>query len=243
MSIKDYKDYLTETYGIVPEHGMTDRDSFNNIVYHAHMLFGRALNLKLTGEDINLVRHHMELQEDENGLYKPKNSKDNLIAKTAVCYKFALPELRRMSLWRMVASSWLNPWDAAFYMFCCGNRAIRALAYPLIPFLYLQMWVAILKKHKVRPTPWDALKMRLKGHTVVYRYFVNDGKHLALLKAFALKHKFPRLTEITRQMYLKRYNGARDYQYVIFYNLYRDKNHPTIAEFKLAANLNRELLA
>ena len=242
MSIKDYKNYLSESYGIVPEAGFTDKNSFNNIVYHAHLLFGRALNLRLTGEDINLLRHHMELQEDAHGLYKPKNSKDNLIAKVAVCSKFGLPELKRMSLWRMVLSSYLNPWDAVFYMYCCGNRVIRALSYPLIPFLYLQMWWAILKKHKVRPKIWQRIWWTLTGKPYTKQFFVNDGKHLALLKAFTLKNKFPMLTRITRHSYLKRYNGNRDYEYIIFYGLYRDKNHPTIAEFKIAANFNRELL-
>lgn len=242
MSVKDYQSHLTESYGIAPEHWMKDKDSFNNIVYHAHMLFGRALNMRLTGEDITLVRSHMGIQADDNGLYKPKNSKDNLIAKTAICYKFKLPELKDMSLKYMIISSWLNPWDAVFYMFCRGNRVIRALSYPLIPFMYLIMWASILKKHKVRPEPWIALWRKLQGQEVKYSYMINDGKHLALLRAYALKHDFPKLTEITRQMYLKRYNGQKDYEYTIFYNFYRDKTHPTITEFRLAANFNRELL-
>ena len=256
MSIKDYEHYLDENHGVVPEHWMSSKDSFNNVVYHAHLLIAREVNHKLTRRDIDLFRAHLAATVDDKGLYKPKNSKDNLIAKTAACYLYGLDyELDRMDLKYMVTSSYLNPWDAIFYIYCKSNKLIKWLITPLLVCItYLQMWRAIRKSRKVRPKTHQRVWWTLTGKEYELREYINDGKHLALLKTYALRKEFPRLTKFIRGQYLKRYKptkkgdvkfpypieDSRHYPYIIFYSLFRDKGHPIISEYKAAKMFNRE---
>lgn len=244
MSIAEYEHYLEETNGIVPEKGMTAKDSFNNVVYHAHLLIAREVNGKLNKADIDLFRSHLEQNRDDKGLYKPKNSKDNLIAMAAACYKYGLThELKAMDLKYMVTSSYLNPWDAFFYIYCKGSKLTKLLITPfLVCITYLQMWAAVAKGRKVRPHLWERILWTLQGKKYELRYYVNDGKQLTILKSSALKKDFPRLTKFIRGRFLKRYQDKTEYPYIIFYAFFRDKAHPVIKEYQLAKMFNREVL-
>lgn len=242
MSISEYQHYLDDTNGLLPEKHMETGDSFNNVVYHAHLLIARELNGKLTKADIDLFRSHLEQNRDEKGLYKPKNSKDNLIAMTAAAYLYGLtPELRGMDLKYMVLSSYLNPWDAFFYIYCKGSKLAKLLITPFLMITYLQMWRAIAKKHKVRPKFWERILWTLQGKKYELRYYVNDGKQLSILKAYALRRDFPLLTKFIRSRFLARYKNQISYPYIIFYSFFNDKAQPVIKEYALAKTFNREL--
>lgn len=243
MSRLEYIKYLDETNGVMPESWMTAKDSFNNVVYHTHLLISREVNGKLSKADLDIFRSHLEQTKDKDGLYKPKNSKDNLVAKTAACYNYKLVhELNDMKLMPMVLSSYLNPWDAFFYMHCKSPKWLQILLFPLILLTYLQMWVAIAKKHKVRPKFHERVLWTLQGKKYELRYYMNDGKQLSILKSYALRKDYPLLTKFIRSRFLKRFNNNKSYPYIMFTAFFKDKSHPVIFEYKLAAEFDREVL-
>ena len=235
--MQDYYKWLDETNGIVPELG---RPSFNNILYLAELMWGREINGRINVEDMSRIQSHIELNQDENGLYKPKNSHDNMTALVFLCLYFNLLYINEMSLGAMLKKVWYRPWDAIFYMWALSGKIGRFFLAPLMLLVFGHIAYAIVKKHKVRPKLHERVWWTLTGKPYELRYMQNDGKILGMLKCAVLKDQYPATVRFLHGLYI-RHMGA-EYPYVAFYNYFQPKDHPVILEWRMAARTGRDPL-
>ena len=71
-------EYVDETCGVRPA---PNHPSFNNVIYTAWYLIARERQGKLNKPDIDAMMKHLTENDDRHGLYKPKNSHDNITYK------------------------------------------------------------------------------------------------------------------------------------------------------------------
>jgi len=231
------REFLGPQFGLTPERG---KESFNNILYLLEYLVARQINGTLTSYELDLMRRHFDLTVDSNGLYTPKNSHDNLTAKLCACLIFHFYDLQDMKLSVMLKQVWYRPWDAAFYIYYLAPKPIRWILKPLIYITFIQIAIAIIKKHKVRPKLHERILWTLQGKAYKLRRMQNDGKILGLIKLITLKGAYPRITRFLRGLYL-RYVGP-EYGYTLMYNYFYEKDHPVILEWRQLVRTGRDPL-
>lgn len=147
-------EYIDDTFGVKPG---KDQDSFNNIVYAAWYHLARAEKGTFSETDHDSLVAHLALNNDEHGLYKPKNSHDNISYKIILNEVFKLKFDKKMSYFRAILDIGLfRIWDVILYWFIFGPKGFRWMARPFLFIVGLQMIEAAYKKDKIRPKIFDA---------------------------------------------------------------------------------------
>lgn len=252
------KTYIDSTYGVRPG---PNQESFNNIIYSVWYTLARQKQGNLTQDDLDAISKHIALNGDENGLYKPKNSHDNVTYKAIACKLFHLGKMDDMSFLEAVkAIGFYRIWDVIFYGALFGPKLLRPI-FRLFMFIpALQAIEACYSEGKIKPDWFDGTdngrinwwffrQKILKEHDdgirthktwQVYRdedrtsvHMQNDGKHLALFKLYAFKDDFLafRVAAKICKKILKKRYG-NDYTYGIIDKYFLDRKHPVIAMWK-----------
>jgi len=140
--------------GLAPS--VNELDGFNDIVYITEYYVGKKLLNEFRFDDGLSYEKYLEANLDENGLYKPKNSHDNLTMKMCGCIILSLyKSLNKMS-WKNVIKG-KHPRDIILFSFILGNPIIKFLSRFLLWIPALMMIQSVWKKDKVRPKwlEWD----------------------------------------------------------------------------------------
>lgn len=211
------KAYLDKTMGV--RHA-PNASGFNNVVYSTWYHIGRMRQGTFSYSDLDALTTHLELNNDENGLYKPKNSHDNVTYKMILSKVFSLDYLDKMSFFKAIKEIGIfRIWDVITYGAVFGPKVLRPIFRVLLFIPALQMVHSCYVKGKVRPKWFDSNDPRqsrwkwwFKSKTLVredqdgsvtYKtwklkngerkitiHLQNDGKHLAIFRLFALKNSF-----------------------------------------------------
>lgn len=246
-----------ETGGLRPA---PKQESFNNIVYSTQNIIGKITKKELTNDDLDLYIQHVTLNSDVKGLYKPKNSHDNLFYKIIGSRVLSLGYEKNMSLLGALKSVLLRPYDWFMFGYLLGNPVIKAVCKPLLFIPCAVMILSVLKKEKVRPKLWERLpyflhkkklvKLEKKATRVIKTWRLpdgkeiqtfhmqNDGKHLTLFKLYAFRRDnfmFDITAKICHNLYKKRY--GEEYAYHIMKNYFEYQQHPNIELFKNVKDL------
>jgi hypothetical protein len=249
----DYKDYLDGQSGISPEKGQA---SFNNIVYLVGMVIGikfqkaNMLHPESTVEYEELFEEHCDLTEDENGLYAPKNSHDNITMKLAGSIALNTTDQYTMSLFHACKGANFHPRDVVLYCFLMGSPVVSFLVSPLLIIPAITILFAAWSSGKIRPRGYwkDLIINRPKLIDVVktkdgwirtylyrdntkksYRLHQNDGKILAFYRLLiTVRRSF--IMRLTAKLYerimAKKYCSS--YMLELYYNYFPDGYlHPT----------------
>lgn len=250
--------YLDETCGVRPA---PNQASFNNIIYSVWYTIARQRQGNLTQDDLNGLFRHIELNTDEYGLYKPKNSHDNVTYK-AIAYKlFDSDKMDDMSFLEAVKAIGIyRIWDVIFYGALFGPKLLRPLFRLFIFIPALQMVEACYNEGKVKPDWFDGTlngrihwwfrrgklieeiddgirvhkKWSFNGEEArVSVHMQNDGKHLALFKLYTFKDDFLafKIAAKVCKKILIKRYG-NDYTYGIINKYFLDRKHPVIAMWK-----------
>lgn len=247
-------EYWDNTGGLRPGPNV---ESFNNVVYSTQYVIGRKIKNQLSDQDIDLYTTHMSLTEDENGLYKPKNSHDNITYKIVGLDALNLTTERPMNLLRAVIDIGPRPWDWILYSWVFGGKITRFIASFLLFIPCLQILQAVNKKEKIRPKLWDNRwkwwylpktllqvderpTQTIKTWETKYmdelqrtRHMQNDGKHIALFKLYYGKDKswqFKLTAKLAHKIFVSRY--GEEYVHGVMKRYYMDQKHPNIEVYK-----------
>jgi hypothetical protein len=142
-------EWLTADFGISPEKYV---DSFNNVVYTLGFEVGRRYQ-GYTVNDFFYSRMHLLCNLDENGLYKPKNSHDNLtmclVAEVLSKRHWGVPKGPIWTFKQLLeacrGANW-HPKDVIFYAYITGPLWLRALASLGMPIVAASIILASLSK-------------------------------------------------------------------------------------------------
>ena len=255
------REYLDKTGGIKPA---LNQESFNNIVYSTQNLIGHILKASLDDRILGLYNNHVAHNNDENGLYKPKNSHDNITYKVLGSKALKAGYERNMSLLQACKDIGPRPWDWVLYAFWMGSPAVRFIASFFLWIPALQCYEAITSKEKIRPKMFDKNIPRwkwwffkkefisakafptykliewedykgMKRHT---RHMMNDGKHICMFKLLFLKEESKLFAFVAKLCHNKlRGRYGSEYAHKIMKSYYQDQNHPNIALFAGIKNL------
>jgi hypothetical protein len=247
------KAYVDETGGVRPG---PNQGSFNNIIYSTWYTIARKEQGSLTASDTDALIKHLALNDTEDGLYKPKNSHDNLTYKVIASKIFGLDVTDDMSFLKAIKDiGFYRFWDVITYGAVFGPKLLRPLFSILLFIPALQMIHGVHSEGKIRPThfekgglfPWWFRSKALvkeefnegnqvtyktwtdyKGRTQVTRHMQNDGKHLAVFRLYALKDFFwfKLCNKVVKKMLIARY--GEDYTFEIINKYFRDRKHPLI---------------
>lgn len=219
-------EYLDETYGIRPE---KNRASFNNILYLLEYLLAIKKQGKLTKKHLDWWKAHWELNKDENGLYKPKNSKDNLYAKimgdllllghSEIPLKSVLKHIDRFT-------------DLMLWTVALGSRKLNMALSPLLLFIVVPVIYSFAKKHKIRPKIHERILWTLQGKKYSLTYHQNDGKILYSIALQALESKSLFLKGLRKigEFILKKRYGEKYFQ-ILMNNYFIEEEHPIRIEW------------
>lgn len=250
------KEYIDSTYGVRPG---PNQESFNNIVYSVWYSVAKIRKGNLTNDELVMLERHLRLNNTPEGLYKPKNSHDNITYKVVAAKVFGLPYISSMNFWRAIKDIGIfRIWDVVTYGAVFGPKLLRPFFKMMLWLPALQMIYACATAGKVRPMMfgdgehsrykwWFRKKLQLVEHndnmTIKHwilpdgskratRHMTNDGKHLAIFRLFALKDLpfFGLCARICRRILIKRYGP--DYTYEIINRHFLDRNHPIIPLWK-----------
>lgn len=251
------KEYFDSNYGVKPH---PDVESFNNIVYLLYYIRNRMLRKKLTNQDLTMVNYHLKATRDQNGLYKPKNSHDNLTAKMLLSETLSIPNDMKYSAIFKNLSMLLRPWDLITYGVVFGPKIVRILLRPLLIIPALQMIQSCATAGKVRPKLIE--KNDLKSSRILWMFFKkldkveetelitykhyktpfgpkverhmqNDGKHLTIFRLNILKDKFFEFkicAKICR--YILRKQLGDNYGYEVVNRHFSNRQHPLIGMYR-----------
>ena len=246
------KEYIDETYGIKPA---PNTDSFNNIIFLAWYMIARKQNGDFDNVDFDSMLKHLELNDDGNGLYEPKNSHDNVTYKLVLDKVFSLDQKKNMDFFTAVKDVGLfRIWDIILYGHLFGPTLLKPLFSLLMFIPALQAIEATYNDGKVRPKWfgdgkisrykwWFKRKKLVKeefrnqityktwelkdGSQMTSRHMQNDGKHLAIFKLFAFRDKSLAF-RIASKICRSMFIAryGEDYTYEILKNYFIDQNHP-----------------
>jgi hypothetical protein len=251
----DYRPYLDSTSGINPEIGAS---SFNNVVYlvglAVGMKFGKELGIH--NQDLReyevLYEDHIALNNDEHGLYKPKNSHDNITMKLAGSVVLGKYSHLFMDLFRSCVGANFHPKDTILYAYCLGNPFVRFIAGFFMFIPAISIILAALSEGKIRPKGylkdmvlkrpklfdkiktkdgWMKIYLYKDGSQKTYRLHQNDGKILSFYKLL-LTCRTNLIMNLTAHVYesimTKRYGAF--YMAELYYNYFpAGWEHPTTA--------------
>jgi hypothetical protein len=250
--------YLDKTSGVRPA---PMEPSFNNIIYTAWYHIARKEQGNFSQADMVALEKHIALNQDPDGLYKPKNSHDNITYKIILSKVFKLDCEPHMNFLAAVKSiGFFRIWDVITYGAVFGPKYLRWFFRILLFIPALQMIQAVHNKGKIRPTlfdkgvgrfPWWFLPKKLikeefvEANQITYKYWdcydgeervtrhmQNDGKHLAVFRLYAFKDFFWfKLANKVCKKMLIKRYG-QDYTYGIVNRYFRDRKHPLIAMWK-----------
>ena len=245
MDLSNYNEFLSSTKGI--KSGRAE-SGFNDVVFSTEFILGlKELNMLNHQASFDYIEH-LQLNADEHGLYKPKNSHDNLTAKLAGCKALMLmDELENFNL--KEACRRKHPRDIILYNFLMRQSWWSRL---LLPLALLDMIRAIKVEGKVRPVWYkDNIWFRFKAKfgfqhpTYTEEVFAgrvdyydvndkerglliiqNDGKLLNLLRLNMLReYKYLKpFVRYCKKLYIRRYGEC--FQTVLFSNYFREYDHP-----------------
>jgi hypothetical protein len=251
------KGYVDETGGVRP--GFKEA-SFNNVVFLTWYMVVRDIQGTLNQTDLDSMHKHLELNNDEYGLYKPKNSHDNVSYKMILSEYFGLNLTEDMNFLKAIKDiGMFRLWDVIMYGSVFGPRLLRPLfrLFLFIPALQMLQAIWVPVDGKVRPKWVDGKNSRILWwftkdlisveETEVRKFkswntpfgvkvsshMQNDGKHLAVFRLLAFKDRFWifRLTaKIARKKLIKMY--GEDYTYGIIFRYFLDRKHPLIKMWK-----------
>ena len=266
---KNYKKrWLSPFYGVKPH---TDtNDSFNDVLFSAELILAKKELGELDDLDKYYFRKHIDVLEDENGLYSPKNSHDNLTGKLSALRALGWSDREKaMSLKHMVKGK--HPRDIIMYGFLKGNGLVKYLCLILMPLVILDMFRAVFDV-RVRPAFtekkffWFRVKAMLgllefkerkevrSGYHMWYkwgtenggyqsvRYTQNDGKILNLLRLNMLREYFyfKPIVRLFKMLYNKRM--GKDFQTQLFESYFIEKNHPVTSAFRELDRLGKTII-
>lgn len=252
------KVYLDETCGVRPG---PNQASFNNIVYTVWYMLARKKQHTINNNDLAALIKHIQENTDEYGLYKPKNSHDNITYKLIASKIFHLNSTTNMNFFKAIKEIGIyRIWDVIFYGTIFGPKLLRPV-FRLFMFIpALQMIEACYSEGKIRPKwfgdgensriKWWFKKKKLiaEKHDELRSYYTwqvkndknrtsihmqNDGKHLAVFRLCAFQDDFLVLKLAAKicKKILIKKYG-HDYTYRIIYNYFLDRKHPLIAMWK-----------
>ena len=249
--------YVDKTQGVRPGPNM---QSFNNIIYTAWYHIARKEQGTMDEKDRASLEKHIVLNTDEYGLYKPKNSHDNITYKLILSKVFKLDCEPHMSFSQAIKDiGFYRIWDVITYGAIFGPKLLRPLFSMLLFIPALQMIQAVHSEGKIRPMMFEPNIGRWKwwfgkkfvkeefdpnvqitykhwlcrdGDIRVSRHMQNDGKHLAVFRLYAFKDLFwfKLANKVCKKMLVKRY--GQDYTYEIVNRYFRDRKHPLISMWK-----------
>ena len=150
-----YAEYLDNTNGLNPSIGA---ESFNNIVYSARLCLGKQIQGTINRDDLKLLKSHIKLNLDEYGLYKPKNSHDNITSMIVGLHilldngdQEAQELLNNMCFHKAIRGANFHPKDVIFYGYTLLDGIWKSFYKALMPLeIIIHLWSCI-KKHKIRP--------------------------------------------------------------------------------------------
>ena len=247
--------YLDNTKGLRPA---PNEESFNNIVYSTQYIIGLDVSHSIEVKELDNYFYHLSATNDEHGLYRPKNSHDNITMKLVGSKYFRLRYHKEFSLPQAIKSIGPRP-ECILYSFWSNNKLIKLLSKPLLFIVALQCLDGISKSEKVRPEFFERLDWMFKDRDLVKvvtnptfttktwrlndgtiketRHMQSDGKHLAPFKLFILKNEswLMRQVAIYCDKKLTKELGPC-YMHEIFKRYYHDQNHPNILLYKNIRN-------
>jgi hypothetical protein len=142
-------EYVDETCGVRPA---PNHPSFNNVIFSAWYHFARDKQGKFNKHDLDAMLKHLNDNDDGNGLYKPKNSHDNLTYKMLMSKHFELGMEDKMSFSKAAWSIGLyRVWDVITYGAVFGPKPLRPLFGLLMIIPAVQSLISLLIGSKIRP--------------------------------------------------------------------------------------------
>lgn len=212
------KSYLDDTMGVRPG---PEQGSFNNVIFSYWYTVARKEQGKLNNPDLDALKIHLELNDDGYGLYKPKNSHDNITYKMLAQKTFKIGSTDDMNFWKAIKDiGFFRIWDVIIYGAVFGPKLLRPLFKLFLFIPCMQIVDAIKKKEKIRPSWYD--KNDFKNSRILWwfrkrelineephgptmlkdwklsngevrrsAHMQNDGKHIALFKLYELRKEFP----------------------------------------------------
>lgn len=221
------QDYLDDTFGIRPA---PKQESFNNIIFLLEYLLAIDFQGKKQPIHKEWWKKHWELNLDENGLYKPKNSRDNLYAKimgdqyllgrSQLSLNECLKHINRVT-------------DVVLWTLILGGFWAKLAVIPLIPLMLVEVVYSIAKEGKVRPKIHERILWTLQGKKYNLTRTINDGKILYIMSLWALSGKyrlFYYLEKLCSSILKKRY--GENYFAEMLKVYFKDKDHPIIKEWE-----------
>ena len=237
LTLKGYcmdlpKEYIDETYGV---RSAANAPGFNNIVFTAWYHVYKKHNKNMTTDDFSSLVAHLKLNNDEYGLYKPKNSHDNITYKMILVELFGLQKDNDMSFIQASKDAgFYRIGDIITYGYSFGPKLLKPLFGLLLFIPALMMIEAVYNEGKVRPHliesdssdsrfPWWFLPK-----TLVKEYSaVNDTQIHKEWKDYKGR------TRITRHM-------QNDGKHLAIFRLYALKDKSLV--FKLTSRICRSIL-
>ena len=137
--------YVDKTQGVRPGPNM---QSFNNIIYTAWYHIARKEQGTMDEKDRASLEKHIVLNTDEYGLYKPKNSHDNITYKLILSKVFKLDCEPHMSFSQAIKDiGFYRIWDVITYGAIFGPKLLRPLFSMLLFIPALQMIQEVSSPH------------------------------------------------------------------------------------------------
>lgn len=267
MKVK-YDDWIGSDFGIKPTRSQDD-NSFNNIVYSTALLIAmdRYNRTKISKAEyekfIRLYRAHLVATNTPDGLYKPKNSHDNIMAKIAGLTVVMPIDVSQMNADKAVSKK--HPRDVILFRYLLDGGLLWTA---LMPLAILDMVRAAVAK-KVRPEWyskkyfWFRVKVALGiskprleykivgGTEEVHstpngdqwlRRLQNDGRILNLFRLYALRDdkKFKWLLPLFKKLYV--WNMGENFQSKMMENYYQEDDHPVIFAYRMLDSLGITVL-
>lgn len=256
-------EYIDETYGVRPG---PNQESFNNIIYSTWYVLAKKLKGTLDSDDLSYYTTHIELNEDKNGLYKPKNSHDNVMYKLIGNKALNMFYDRNISYFAAIwAVGLYRIWDVILISHIKAPKWLKVLLTPLLIIPCIQMILSCKSEGKVRPTMFNSgrdsrilwwfkkktltLTKYTRNSTIktysigpditkTIRIELNDGKHLALFKLFVFQDESFILKQTAKicQKMLVK-RYTWDYTYEMINQYFLDENHPVIKEWRDIGNI------
>jgi hypothetical protein len=211
------REYLDITLGVRPG---PNQESFNNIIYTFWYILIRQLSGNLTKSDLDGLITHIKMTNDEHGLYKPKNSHDNISYKLFCSLLYHVGDIQNMSFITAITKVGIFRLDDVItYGAIFGPKLLRPIFKLFLWFPALRMIIACYRKEKIRPAMYRSKKNYPNRYkwwfkkrtlqkviirpTVTYKHWKlengeikithhrqNDGKHLAVFRLYTLRNKF-----------------------------------------------------
>ncbi len=212
------KSYVDETKGLRPG---PEQGSFNNVIYSTWYIFARKLKGQLTERDLEYYNAHIDLNNDQYGLYKPKNSHDNITYKAVGSLFLNDGKHKQMSFIQTVKSiGFYRIWDVITYAFMYSDKLVRLLLTPFLVIPALQMIEAVANEGKVRP---DWIESGDKKHLGRLKWWFS-GKRLTKLEI--LSNKIVKHWVLPNGEVRHSYHMQNDGKHLAIFKLYvlRDKS-------------------